>query len=847
MDVRNLGLSDDDLAALGYKVPRHEARERHGPAATGSSATRRGDSAARTWLWTLAILGLVGWLAHPSRRMPDPVPANHPDTVFSSGRAMSQLVEIARAPRPVGSPEHERVRGLVADRLSALGLEVEVQEADLTAVDSGVVTLATVRNVVARRSGDDATGTVTLTAHYDGVPVSHGAADDGVGMAAILETLRASGAAAPLRNDLLVVITDADELGGLGVSDLLSRDPWGGASTVVLSVDPFGVSGPARLVERMDGNGRVIDRLAAILPSPVATSTARALDTGNGDAAAFRERGIPTLGLVSMGGRSAHHAAADRPINVEEATLQHHGAQLLALTRAFGDADLGEALEPGPDERVYVSLPVVGLVDYPRGRATVVTVGLVLLFLLSVVLLRVRGGDPRRALSGVLLGGVVIGLSAAAGLGLTEMLRRFHPEFGRVDGAVYEAGVHFLALAALVLAVAVGGYAVARRRFSRRELAVGAALLPVAAVVWLTVSAPYALPVAQLALGLSLLAVLPLVLLPSQHHPGRWLRVVLLTLAGGILVATVPELELVATAMTLEEAPVIGAILGVSAILLLPTFEWMMQPKAWWTPALAMAVAAVAFVTAMPAARGDAAHPVPTSLVLLVEDTLVVGPSTSSSAPTGSAPDEAPRGAQPDAAVIDSFSTPTRWLPGRWLTVPGVGEEWARSWVVGPEGSGSDPGALLLPGNASWAVAGTGAEARVPPPTVRLVDRTDDGARSSVTLAVASGLGAEMLAVRLAEGSAGTITAVDGESVAPAPDGQPIRTLIRWGAAHGTTTLRIVTESGRPLALDVLEHHLRPAEVLGDNFFVREDSVIADASTGSDRLIQRVRVDVPSS
>jgi len=43
------------------------------------------------------------------------------------------------------------------------------------------------------------------------------------------------------------------------------------------------------------------------------------------------------------------------------------------------------------------------------------------------------------------------------------------------------------------------------------------------------------------------------------------------------------------------------------------------------------------------------------------------------------------------------------------------------------------------------------------------------------------------------------------------------------------------------LTFEVLEHHMRPAEILGEDFYRRVDSVVADASTGSDRIIQRVR------
>ena len=158
MDPRQLGLSDDDMEALGYLV-RKDAAATSGevgstaPPGRAPAATSRTAAAARSWFWTTVLLLGTGWAASSYRQLPDPVPANRPDTVFSSGRAMSQLVEIARAPRPPGSPEHDRVRGYLEDRLRALGLEPEVQVATAAAIAPGSAEVATVRNVVARLSG----------------------------------------------------------------------------------------------------------------------------------------------------------------------------------------------------------------------------------------------------------------------------------------------------------------------------------------------------------------------------------------------------------------------------------------------------------------------------------------------------------------------------------------------------------------------------------------------------------------------------------------------------------------------------------------------------------------------
>ncbi len=41
---------------------------------------------------------------------------------------MAHLAEIARRPHPIGSAEHERVRGFITGRMAALGLDVADEE-----------------------------------------------------------------------------------------------------------------------------------------------------------------------------------------------------------------------------------------------------------------------------------------------------------------------------------------------------------------------------------------------------------------------------------------------------------------------------------------------------------------------------------------------------------------------------------------------------------------------------------------------------------------------------------------------------------------------------------------------
>src|SRR5690606_34842914 len=130
------------------------------------------------------------------------------------------------SPRPVGSAAHAATRAYLFEALQQLGLETEVQHATGTRRTGTVLRVAQVANIVARLPGADSSGAIVLMSHYDTVPHSPGAADAGNGVAAILETVRALRAGPPLNNDVIVLITDAEEPGLLGAQAFVGEHPW---------------------------------------------------------------------------------------------------------------------------------------------------------------------------------------------------------------------------------------------------------------------------------------------------------------------------------------------------------------------------------------------------------------------------------------------------------------------------------------------------------------------------------------------------------------------------------------------------------------------------------------------
>jgi hypothetical protein len=486
-------------------------------------------------LATCLALAVLVAVALRAARPPAPLPADAPPQAFSAARAWRHVEALAREPRPVGSAAHGRARALLEAELRALGAEVEVQRT--TSVDAryGVpFDSASVANVVARLPGTASSGAVALVAHYDSVPNSPGAADDASGVAVLLETLRALKASGPLRNDVLLVFTDAEEGGVLGSTAFVRQHPRAREVAVVLNFDARGGEGPAQLVGLTEDSRWLVDALAEAVPHPTAASifTEGARRTMRGtDWAPFTEAGVAGLNLLSIDGTAHYHAATDGPAALSPATLQHLGEHALGLARHLGGRDLSCArrVAQGPGgAAAQASAPpcpagaelrrggsvffVLGgrLWAYPRGWVAPLTVLLVLAAAAGVAAARRRRGLRLR---GVALGaGALLGLAALVPLavwGSWRGLAALLASLGVLRGADPLApGAFRLGLTLLAVALTSAALLRLERRVPLPALgfgmaAVWTALTAVASLAWPGAHALAALAAAGVLLGLA--------------------------------------------------------------------------------------------------------------------------------------------------------------------------------------------------------------------------------------------------------------------------------------------------------------------------------------------------------
>lgn len=439
----------------------------------------------------VVLLACSAWWGglSPALQPPPVIPATAPATAFSAERAREHLRVITRQPRPLGSEGHAAARAYLLDTLRGLGLEPQVQETTALRPRPDVIH-SRVHNIIARMPGTGQGPALVLTAHYDSVAHSPGANDAGNGVAAILETVRALRAGAPLRNDVVILFTDAEEIGLMGAIGYVADHPWAADTGVVLSAEGRGRGGPVYMFRTAGDNGGIIRALARAAPWALADSVSDELFKhmpNNTDLSVFREAGHLGLDFANARGFNHYHTMLDSFELADPRTLQHHGEYLMAMARAFGDMDLSSLEAP---RRIYFALPLAGLAHYPAAWAlSLALLAAALLAWLAVTMMRAREWTLRgTGIASLHFACTLVALPLLAWLGWS-LVGRWVPELAWFDqDSPYGGHRYLLALALAASAAYVALLPWLRRRARPSELLAAPllafALLSVVTALW---------------------------------------------------------------------------------------------------------------------------------------------------------------------------------------------------------------------------------------------------------------------------------------------------------------------------------------------------------------------------
>jgi hypothetical protein len=548
-----------------------------------------------------AVVAVTPWDA------PRPVTAAAPADRFSSGRAMEVLREIAGAPRAIGSPESVEVRRLIYRRLDELALTPHVQDAVVVSRrDPRVAGL--VHNVMGRLPGRDPSRAVLLVAHYDSVPTAAGAADDGSGVAALLETARALRAGPPVKNDIIFLFTDGEERGLLGSQAFLEHDPWAYAAGVVLDFDSPGSSSPTLMYETSPQNGRLV---AAYLAAGHAYGSSLMYEVSRrqpvvSDFRPFVARGIPGMAFGMLDGPAYNHTAYDSLETFREAGLQHEGETALAMARRLGEADLWDVRAP---DVVYFDLAGSLAVSYPVAWVVPFTVLGVALFAAAVALAARRRLLSLRGVAAAVLGtaGTLAASLFVVAIAWT-MYRTAYEERVWTGTEVVVSDWYRLGLVLLSAAVVLVAYAALLRRVRAWDLAVVALAWWAAGSVLVGLVFPGASflltwPLVAGALGLGAAA---LVDRTPEGGPAGALFALAGSLPGLALLSSAVYLLLMSAG--LKQGVTVAAVWLLAGLLMLPLAVVLRAFRLWLPGALAVAGVVVLFAVGSVVAF-DSEHP----------------------------------------------------------------------------------------------------------------------------------------------------------------------------------------------------------------------------------------------
>ncbi|WP_232665300.1 M20/M25/M40 family metallo-hydrolase [Pseudonocardia sp. TRM90224] len=657
---------------------------------------RRRLTAALALLVIVLYTALGWWHDEP----PPPAPTTAPATEFSAERAWPVLERIAGpAPSPVGSAEGDAIRDFLVAELSSLGLRTEVQRGTGISERGGSsMSVAPVENVVATLPGTAPTGRLIVAAHYDSTFSGPGTSDDKSSVAAAVETARALAAGPRPRNDIVLLLTDAEEPEMLGASAYVRQHPDGSRPTVVLNWDGPGNAGASAMYQTTTGAAGVVGAVLADIRHPLGDSLVPPLFQlmpNHTDLDVFNTRGYEGVTFGFTDGRAYYHSSLDTTSRFDKASLQQYGDNMLSGARGLGERDL-PTLFSDVDSTFVTHFGLV--VSYPTALAVPIAVLAVVAVIGLAVLTRRRGDAsvPRMLAGfGVALGAVV--LAALAAMAMWWLLVQLRPGYGAMMvGEPYRPVLYRFAVGGIAITVVVAAVVALRRRVGAAALTVGGPAVIALLGMLVALAAP------ALAFMFSLPALLAAI---GAMAAGRWRAAVLAVTLAPAVFQLMSDGRGLLQGVGMGMAEVGAFCFAMATLLVIPLMaELLPARRSWAVPATAGALTVLLVAAGFGVDRFDEQHPQQSFLMYVLD------------ADTGAA---------------------------RWVSDDPTPSPWASDYVLqaGPDTSSS------LPYRPRERWTGPAQAAVLPAPELRVVGSHPDGGSTLVEVQVSTPRDADVLSL----------------------------------------------------------------------------------------------------
>jgi hypothetical protein len=541
---------------------------------------------------------------------------NTPKDKYATGRALNHLSKISQKPHFIGNDEHQKVKQYLIDQLQKLGLEVKEQ--NQLGINKKWRAVTQTQNVYAKIKGTDSKSkSLLLLSHYDSQPhSSFGASDAGSGVVVILENIRAFLASGKKpKNDIIILFTDAEEVGLLGADAFVNNNDWIKNVGLVLNFEARGSGGPSyMLLETNKGNRNLIKAFNKAKPNfPVANSLMYSIykmlpnDT---DLTVFREDAdINGFNFAFIDDHFDYHTAMDNYDRLDRNTLEQQGDYLYNLLNYFSDVNL-ENLNSDKDN-IYFNFPNMGLINYPFSwNIPLFVLALILFFAITFT-----GVQKQKLTTKAMFAGFVpflssLILSVAIATFGWKLLKVIYPQYNDIlHGFTYNGHLYIFAFSMLIIAISLFVY----KRYLNLHSAANLMVAPI--FVWGILNFFFLLKlpgagffIFPVYLGLLILAIL---LFTNYNKSTKLLLATFIVIP--VLIVFSPLIKMFPVGLGLK-------MLGISAFfivflfgILVPIFKQYGNTKKW--AVLFLSVSLLAFVSASFKSGYSKDRKQPTSLV----------------------------------------------------------------------------------------------------------------------------------------------------------------------------------------------------------------------------------------
>ncbi len=301
---------------------------------------------------------------------------NVSDKEYSLDNMLSHILTISEKEHSIYNEEAaEEVRSYISSTLFSYGVENEIithKNAWVYDEKNEQIFGYKPKNIYAEIKGESGVN-VLLVAHYDscGFKIkydepsegSHGALDDGYGVAAVLELARIFSSEKSLKNGIKIAILDAEEEGVLGSEALVNEySQWLEDVNLVINVEGRGNTGPLYLFQTSDNNSKIIElyKKAGFPYSFSIAADVYDMLPNDTDLSPFLEKGYAGMNFAVLESLKVYHNEKDCYEAVNPAAVAKYGDTLLPLVDEYtSNAQYGEIdyFEGGHDTLFFTLFP----------------------------------------------------------------------------------------------------------------------------------------------------------------------------------------------------------------------------------------------------------------------------------------------------------------------------------------------------------------------------------------------------------------------------------------------------------------------------------------------------------